>query len=128
LPSIASKNTSRGDLAEGLRRQKLRSLHANLSTQDSVRLHLEEFETGQEEAKAQLEKERTAKEANVRSRKAKRRVKQMAALRKRFLELDADGSGSISTHELMDLLPTDIPDDEAAALVEKFDADGSGGT
>ena len=128
LPSIASKNTSRGDLAEGLRRQKLRSLHANLSTQDSVRLHLEEFETGQEEAKAQLEKERSAKEANVRSRKAKRRVKQMAALRKRFLELDADGSGSISTHELMDLLPTDIPDDEAAALVEKFDADGSGGT
>jgi hypothetical protein len=106
--------------------KELNTKYRRITTQESARSIQLDFMKEQEDMKKELATQRVAKEKSVRQRMAKRRVKQLKALRKRFAEIDADGDGSISTTELMALLPTDISVADAAALVEKYDADGSG--
>ena len=113
---------SRASLAAGLRRSKA----ASLTTEESVRQTQMEFHAARDAQKETLGAEQRAKEQATRKRLAQRRVKQMAALRKRFVEVDSDGSGSVGVTELRALLPEDIDDADVEELIERFDADGSG--
>ena len=114
--------SSRAGLADGLRRSKA----ANMTTEESVRLTQMEFHAARDAQQETLGAEKRAKEQATRKRLAQRRVKQMAALRKRFAEVDSDGSGSVGVTELHVLLPEDIDDADVEELIERFDADGSG--
>ena len=66
----------------------------------------------------------------IRLREERKRKKEIEKMRKRFAEVDADGSGSIDSAEVMKLLPKSVSKElgeiGVAGLIARFDADASG--